>query len=335
MKKSVISLTDGHLSEKYNYDITLNKILNHLDNSPVSMLRSLGIALFGEVGTGKSTLGNTLLGGTSFFKESDDVYAETLETIACDGSFEGVRTHVMDSPGMGHSTSLDASHLVEFAHKLTSDRQLQALVMVFNFTSPRFEDREASLLRVVNNAFPGQPWYRHVAFVHTNFYKTLPPNKRTEEYKQKRLNGWYNKMHSYFPSIPLDDVRKIRQFFVDSIEARNPKETSASAIRELLAWVRPLKPLNEDLSAMNVPKGPSRVEKRSHREVGKTETHEWRGSRRYGFAGPRSHHGKTMQEQITVYEERTVQPMTAGPDQVVVDWHVVNRASNWNVISEW
>ena len=50
---------------------------------------SIGIIVFGEVGTGKSTLCNTLISKKNAFAESDDVNAETLETIAKDGVYKG------------------------------------------------------------------------------------------------------------------------------------------------------------------------------------------------------------------------------------------------------
>ncbi len=61
----------------------------------------IGIIVFGEVGTGKSTLCNTLISKVGAFKESDEVDAETLETIAKDGIYKGQKTHVIDTPWNG------------------------------------------------------------------------------------------------------------------------------------------------------------------------------------------------------------------------------------------
>ena len=48
----------------------------------------IGLVAFGEVGTGKSTLCNTLIGsnGTAF-TESERTEAQTLETIGKEGKF--------------------------------------------------------------------------------------------------------------------------------------------------------------------------------------------------------------------------------------------------------
>ena len=43
------------------------------------------IVVFGNTGSGKSTLSNTLVGSNIAFKESDDVESETMETKGKNG----------------------------------------------------------------------------------------------------------------------------------------------------------------------------------------------------------------------------------------------------------
>ena len=195
----------------------------------------IGIIVFGEVGTGKSTLCNTLINRENEFKESDDVNAETLETIAKDGSYKGQKVHIIDTPGMGHSNSLDASHLVNMARHLKEDKFIQAIVMVFNFHCPRFEERERSLLSIIRNAFPNSEWFKHIAFVHTHVYSCLPQNQKSPTIFLKRKEGWRKKMKIFFPEIPEKDINAIPQFFIDSKEAREISNDSTSQICELIA----------------------------------------------------------------------------------------------------
>ena len=54
---------------------------------------------------------------------------------------------------MGHVNSLDASHLVERARHLKKEHKIKAIVMTFNFHSPRYEEREKSLLTIIRYAF--------------------------------------------------------------------------------------------------------------------------------------------------------------------------------------
>lgn len=76
---------------------------------------TIGINVFDEVGTGIIALCNTLINRENGFKESEDVNAETLETIAKDGFYKGQKFHIIDTPSMIHSNYLDASHLVNMS----------------------------------------------------------------------------------------------------------------------------------------------------------------------------------------------------------------------------
>ena len=78
--------------------------------------------------------------------------------------------HVIDTPGMGHFNSLDASHLVEIVKHLKNDNKIQAIVMTFNYHCRRFQEGERILLSIIGNAFPNSEWFRHIAFVHTRVY---------------------------------------------------------------------------------------------------------------------------------------------------------------------
>ena len=284
---------------------------------------SIGIIVFGEVGTGKSTLCNTLISKVGAFKESDDVDAETLETIAKNGIYKGQKTHVIDTPGMGHSNSLDASHLVEIAKHLKNDNKIQAIAMTFNYNCPRFEEREKSLLSIIRNAFPNSEWFRHIAFVHTNVYDCLPHEKKNKLMFNKRKEGWKKKMKRFFPEIKDEYINAIPQFFIDSIEARKISNDSTSQICELLAWASLLKPLKEDLPEMSVPLGNPEIKERVRYEPAPPRKIWHKGHKVFGIG--KDAYTEVIPQKAEIKEQQVIQKMTDGSVKLIKDWYEVHR----------
>lgn len=74
----------------------------------------IGLVAFGEVGTGKSTLCNTLIGSNGQdFIESERTESQTLETIGKEGKFGSQDTFLIDTPGIGDAERNYAAHLVQ------------------------------------------------------------------------------------------------------------------------------------------------------------------------------------------------------------------------------
>ena len=72
----------------------------------------IGLVAFGEVGTGKSALCNTLVGSDgSAFVESEKTESQTLETIGKKGKYGNQDTFLIDTPGLGEAERNDAVHL--------------------------------------------------------------------------------------------------------------------------------------------------------------------------------------------------------------------------------
>ena len=104
---------------------------------------TIGLVAFGEVGTGKSTLCNTLIGsnGTAFV-ESERTESQTLETIGKEGKFGNQDTFLVDTPGLGDAGRNDAAHLVQMARYIKDNRLIRGFIMTINVHCPRLGDRE-------------------------------------------------------------------------------------------------------------------------------------------------------------------------------------------------
>ena len=231
---------------------------------------TIGLVAFGEVGTGKSTLCNTLTGSNGeAFTESDRTEAQTFETVGKGGIFDNLRTFLIDTPGLGDGERNDATHLVQMAQYIKNNNLIRGFVMTINVHCPRFGDRERKLFELISSMYPGAPWFKHIAVVWTMCYSCMAT--KIESWKKIRKEGFRNDLEKYFgKEITKEQIYSIPHFFVDSIEARNNNNSSHVELCHLLAWAGQLKLIQEDLPAMKVKEGQAKIEKRQRMEYGKS-----------------------------------------------------------------
>ena len=296
---------------------------------------TIGLVAFGEVGTGKSTLCNTLIGsnGTAFV-ESERTESQTLETIGKEGKFGNQDTFLVDTPGLGDAGRNDAAHLVQMARYIKDNRLIRGFIMTINVHCPRLGDRERRLFELISSMYPGAPWFKHIAVVWTRCYSVMA--NQIESWKQERKEGFKRFIEKYFAQeISKEEANSIPHYFIDSIEARSNNNSSHNELCHLLAWAGQLKLIKEDLPTMKVKLGEPKIEKRSRMEYGRTWTDTWKsGGRRYVICGPRSGHGRTYQMQTTINEERTCQEFTDGSIEQS-EWKEVSRQTNQVTIKSW
>ena len=286
----------------------------------------IGLVAFGEVGTGKSTLCNTLIGsnGTAF-TESERTEAQTFETIGKEGKFGNQETLLIDTPGLGDAQRNDAAHLVQMAKYIKENQFIRCFIMTINVHCPRLGDRERRLFELISSMYPGAPWYKHIAIVWTRCYSVMA--NQIENWKPERKEGFKRFIDTYFgKEISKEKANAIPQYFVDSIEARQNNNSSYNELCHLLAWAGQLTLIKDDLPQMKVKLGAPIIEKRNRTEYGSTwSVTEKYGSRRYlGVVGPKKTRTITYQKVSTIYEERTKQQFTDGSVEYT-DWKEVRR----------
>ena len=304
---------------------------------------TIGLVAFGEVGTGKSTLCNTLIGsnGTAFV-ESERTESQTLETIGKEGKFGNQDTFLVDTPGLGDAGRNDAAHLVQMARYIKDNRLIRGFIMTINVHCPRLGDRERKLLELISSMYPGSPWFKHIAVVWTRCYSIM--NEQIEKWKPERKDGFVRFIRDYFSNeVSNGQANSIPHYFVDSVEARNNNNPSYIELCHLLAWAGQLKTIKEELPEIRVKVGKPKKETRTRIEKGETRTERWKsGPREFSLNlpiislsfGSREEHGKTFQTQTTIYEERICQEFTNGSKEYS-DWKIVNSVSKEVVINEW
>ena len=297
--------------------------------------KRIGLVAFGEVGTGKSTLCNSLVGSNGeAFIESERTEAQTFETIGKEGTFGNQGTCLIDTPGLGDAERNDAAHLVQMAQYIKDNNLIRAFIMTINVHCPRLGDRERRLFELISSMYPGSPWFKHIAVVWTRCYSVMA--NQIEQWKIERKEGFKRFIEKYFDKeVTKAEINSIPHYFVDSIEARRNNNSSHNELCHLLAWAGQLKLIKEDLPNMKVKLGAPKIEKRQRKEYGKEWSDTWKSGPRYFiFFGPRESHGKTYQIQTTINEERTCQNYTDGSVEYS-DWKEVNRQSNQVTIRSW
>lgn len=157
----------------------------------------IGLVAFGEVGTGKSTLCNTLIGSNGQdFIESERTESQTLETIGKEGKFGAQDTFLIDTPGIGDAERNDAAHLVQMAKYIKENNLIRGFIMTINVHCPRLGDRERRLFELISSMYPGSPWFKHIAVVWTRCYTVMADT--IEKWKPERKEGFVRFIEKYF-----------------------------------------------------------------------------------------------------------------------------------------
>ena len=124
------------------------------------------LLLVGETGTGKSSLGNFIV-GEEVFEVSDDADACTKNTIRKISKLDP-QISVLDTPGLQDSKGRDKVHYDQMVKIINEMKHLHLIVIVLNFTNPRFTLSIQYMIKFLCNLFP-KNFAKHVAIVFTHY----------------------------------------------------------------------------------------------------------------------------------------------------------------------
>ena len=221
------------------------------------------ILLFGETGNGKSSLGNFLL-GNNVFNVSADVKAETKVTFGRQGTGDSSDLFVIDTPGLQDTEGSDREHMIQLIQYVKEHKELNAIIVVFNYQQVRFPYNIQTMLKLFCNIFPMKDVGKHIALVFTNAFtrKGFLTNEQKVE-KSSKVLPEFKRVIKEASGTELPN--NVPTAFVDMDPNDGIDENGKIDLERLKAWANFLPNLN--VEEFKAPEPEVKIQKQDFEEM--------------------------------------------------------------------
>ena len=207
------------------------------------MNKYYNIILIGETGSGKSSFGNFALGIEDAFKVSDDPTSCTTETIRKISRLDH-EIGIVDTPGLQDSQGRDKIHYEQMLKIITEMKDLNFILLVFNYTSPRFTPSIQYMIKFLCNVFP-KNFAHHVGIVFTHYdheYQIRINKKKKKDPREERKEFIREIMELISQTTNEELFLGPPVFYLDSYVK---DENSKKELNRLIAFSKNLKPIED------------------------------------------------------------------------------------------
>ena len=206
--------------------------------------KTINILLFGETGNGKSALGNYLLGNDAF-KGYNDYKGGTKVTVGKRGVGDNSNLFVIDTPGLDDRTGEDKKHMIQLVEYIRQHKELNAILVVFNFQQVRFPYNMQTMLKLFCNIFPMKEVGNHFALIFTNtFTKRGEVTPEQKSSKANKILPEFKRVIEEASGSPLSNG--IPLAFVDMDPDEGLDENGKMDLERIISWASSLDNLNTD-----------------------------------------------------------------------------------------
>ena len=205
--------------------------------------------LVGETGSGKSSFGNFAVGKEDAFFVSDDALSCTKNTIRIISQLDP-NISIVDTPGLQDSSGSDKIHYEQMLKIIKEMKYLHFILIVINFTSPRFTASMQYMIKFLCNVFP-KNFAHHVGIIFTHYdhdYQVKINKKKNRDPRENREELIRNIMELISHTTNEELFLGPPKYFLDSyIEDDNSK----AELNRLIAFAKTLNPI-EDIRECNI-----------------------------------------------------------------------------------
>ena len=207
------------------------------------------LLLVGETGAGKSSFANYVSGIEDAFEVSDDAEACTKETIRKISRLDP-EIAIVDTPGLQDSSGADSIHYEQMLQVIKEMKDLHFILVVLNFTCPRFTSSIQHMIKFLCNVFP-KNFAHHVGIIFTHYdhdYQVKINKKKNRDPRENREELIRNIMELISHTTNEQLFLGPPKYFLDSyIEDDNSK----AELNRLIAFAKTLNPI-EDIRECNI-----------------------------------------------------------------------------------